>query len=464
MHFVVSASTLLVLVCAFLAQTIGSTAAAVTQTTCKSLCGLEKESIGYITIPNRVDTHYFYWYFESRNKPSSDPLLVWLPGGPGMGGTYGLLAENGPCTVNTNTSTEINAFSWTAQANMVWVDIPANSGFSYSSVAEDDEFTDERVAESVFNFLQGFLKKHQELQGREIFLVGESYGGHIAPSVAHYIWQKQGNHLFAPATSDSIPIKLRGIAIGNPLTDPVETLSHFVDMAENRYNITLVNETQLASMRAAAPVCRDLMVKCQTNTSVCVEAGSYCVSTQWVPVLASHRNPYDIRQECNTSDTNMSACIPRFSSVKAYLDQPEVREYLGVHPSRREWILLNATINGAFFGPPSYPALHSVVDKVSELLNAGLRVLMYVGAADLLCNVYATEATAKKFSWFGAAGFNAAKTRSYSTASGIKNAGSVRSFSLLTFVGIYNAGHMAPGDQPEVALDMITKFIRNEPL
>ncbi|KAK1945589.1 Carboxypeptidase Y [Phytophthora citrophthora] len=458
MRFVRS-STLLVLVCAFLVDAI-----AVTQTTCKALCGLEKQDAGYIKIPNRVDTHYFYWYFESRNKPSSDPLLVWLPGGPGIGGTYGLLAENGPCTVNSNTSTEINKFSWTAEANMVWVDIPANAGFSYSSIAEDDEFNDDRVSESVFNFLQGFLKKHQELQGREVFLVGESYGGHIVPSVAHYIWKKQGNHLFSPATSDSIPIKLRGIALGNPLTDPVETLSHFVDMAENRYNITLVNETQLASMRAAAPVCRDLMVKCQTNTSVCVEAGSYCVSTQWVPVLASHRNPYDIRQECNTSDTNMSACIPRVPPVKAYLDLPEVREFLGVHPSRREWILLNATINGAFFGPPSYPALQSVADKVSELLNAGVRVLMYVGDADLLCNVYATEAIAKKLNWFGAAGFNAAKVHPYSTTSGIKNAGSVRSFSSLTLVDIYNAGHMAPGDQPQVALDMITKFIRNDPL
>ncbi|KAG1701023.1 hypothetical protein DVH05_011267 [Phytophthora capsici] len=458
MHFVVSLSTLLVLTCTFLVNTIESTAA-VTQTTCKALCGHEKQDAGYIKIPNRVDTHYFYWYFESRNKPSSDPLLVWLPGGPGIGGTYGLLAENGPCTVNSDLSTEISAFSWTAEANMVWVDIPANAGFSYSSVAEDDEFNDERVSESVFNFLQGFLIKHKELQGRQVFIVGESYGGHIVPSVAHYIWKKQ-----SPLLPDSIPIKVRGIALGNPLTDPVETLSHFVDMAENRYNITLVNETQLATMRAAAPVCRDLMAKCQTNTSVCEEAGSYCISTQWVPMLASHRNPYDIRQECNTSDTNMSACIPRVPPVKAYLDLPQVREYLGVHPSRREWILLNATINGAFFGSPSYPALQSVADKVSELLNAGLRVLMYVGDADLLCNVYASEATANKLKWFGAAGFNAAESRSYSTSSGIKNAGSVRSFSSLTLVDIYNAGHMAPGDQPQVTLDMITKFIRNEPL
>ncbi|KAG2788205.1 hypothetical protein Pcac1_g2481 [Phytophthora cactorum] len=428
------------------------------------VCKLEKQDAGYIDLPNRVDSHYFYWYFESRNEPSTDPLLVWLPGGPGMGGTYGLLAENGPFSINADLSTKLNRFSWTTQANMVWVDIPVNSGFSYSTVAEDDEFTDERVTESVFLFLQGFLKKHHELQGRELFLVGESYGGHFVPSVAHYIWKKQGEHLFYPASPDSIPINLRGIAIGNALTDPVETFAHFVDMADNPYNVTLVNETQLAAMQAASPVCRSLMTECQTNTSRCAEAGSFCISTQWTPPLRELWNPYDIRQKCDTALTNMSACMPKVPTTKGYLDLPKVREFLGVHPIRPEWIQLNATINFGFFGPPTFSGLLSVGDKVADLLNAGLRVLMYVGDADLLCNFYAIEATAKKLNWFGAAGFNAAKTRPYSTVSGITDAGTVRSFSHLTYVKIHNAGHMAPGDQPEVALDMISKFIGEKTL
>ncbi|RLN80356.1 hypothetical protein BBJ28_00012615 [Nothophytophthora sp. Chile5] len=347
---------------------------------------------------------------------------------------------------------------------MVWLDIPVNSGFSYSTVEEDDEFTEERVDESVFWFLQGFMEKHPELQGREVFLVGESMGGHYVPAVAHYIWQQQHEHLFTPGCSDVISINLKGIAMGNGYTDPTEVDSKFGHMVVNNLNITLANETQLEAIRDAAPQCEQLMNECQANLTLCPNADTVCTGALLSPLLEAHRNPYDIRQECNSSNLDVIECLLKVPNLKAYLDSPGLRDFLGVNPDLGEWKMYNATVNSAFFAAPTYSAYISVAPLVSELLEVGVRVLMYAGDADLMCNVYATEATAEKLQWSGAAGFNASQSLSYTTESGIADAGRVRSYSRLTFVEVHNAGHMVPGDQPEVALDMITKFTRNEML
>ncbi|PWY91636.1 alpha/beta-hydrolase [Aspergillus sclerotioniger CBS 115572] len=43
--------------------------------------------------------HLFFWYFESQNNPASDPLTLWMTGGPGGSSMIGLFEEVGPCLV-----------------------------------------------------------------------------------------------------------------------------------------------------------------------------------------------------------------------------------------------------------------------------------------------------------------------------------------------------------------------------
>jgi carboxypeptidase C (cathepsin A) len=49
---------------------------------------------GYIDVTETKSLHYVF--IESLDKPASDPLIVWLQGGPGCSSMYGLLMESGP--------------------------------------------------------------------------------------------------------------------------------------------------------------------------------------------------------------------------------------------------------------------------------------------------------------------------------------------------------------------------------
>ena len=53
----------------------------------------------------------FYWFFESRQTPEKDPLVVWLTGGPGCSSMLALLTENGPFLIpEGKTEPEINKY------------------------------------------------------------------------------------------------------------------------------------------------------------------------------------------------------------------------------------------------------------------------------------------------------------------------------------------------------------------
>jgi len=55
--------------------------------------GPDPSSAGYIKVPSTHDTHLFYWLFPSRSQPESDPVVLWLTGGPGCSSELALLVE-----------------------------------------------------------------------------------------------------------------------------------------------------------------------------------------------------------------------------------------------------------------------------------------------------------------------------------------------------------------------------------
>jgi len=109
---------------------------------CETTPGVKSYS-GYVHLPpgllndgdgdaQEYPINTFFWFFEARKDPEHAPLAIWLNGGPGASSMMGLLGENGPCFVAEDSkSTYLNPWSWNNEVNMLYLDQPAQVGFSY---------------------------------------------------------------------------------------------------------------------------------------------------------------------------------------------------------------------------------------------------------------------------------------------------------------------------------------------
>ncbi|TMW66300.1 hypothetical protein Poli38472_004065 [Pythium oligandrum] len=412
------------------------------------LCDITKQEAGYVKLTNKKDNHYFYWYFESRSDPAMDPFVIWLQGGPGCSSLVGLLTENGPCQVNDDLTTSINPFSWTQNANVLWLDQPTNVGFSYSTAAEDQDQDQDDVSNNFYEFLQKFLDKHPELEGRPLFITGESFAGHFIPAVAHKIWQESTKNGTSTAR-----INLQGIAIGNGWTNPLIQVEHALDMINNSYDVSLLSENEYNEAKQMVPQCLALI---EEERGLDVIQECLLVIT---PYSSSGRNPSDIRQPC-ASRNDPTQCYD-YQHISAFLNSALIKHSLNV-PQDLAWTLCKGSVSQPFFASGDY--LKSYARYIEDLLDdSSIRVLFYVGDADTVCNWYGIKAMITALDWKHTEDFNTADERMFTTSNGSVDAGTVKSFNnQLTFLRVFNAGHMVPYDQPAVALEILTKFLANQ--
>lgn len=238
-------------------------------------------------------------------------------------------------------------------------------------------------------------------------------------------------------------------------------------MADNAYNISFLNASQIAQMKEDNLVCVEMNRQCRQNPSngtICMDEQVYSFEKHLLPFYAAGRNPYDIREEC---DLEADPLCEGDTHLEAFLGLESVRRYLNVHPSK-QWEMTNAQVNTDFIESGDNAQLSQLL--VADLLNDGVRVLVYNGDADLMVNWQSSDAWTKVLAWKGKDGFNAAQERHFLAADAALagapavDAGVVRSFENFAFLRVFNSGHMVPKNQPAIALDMLNKFLDGEEL
>jgi carboxypeptidase C (cathepsin A) len=77
---------------------------------------------GYALVNASAGSNLFYLLFESQNNPKTDPVVLWLTGGPGCSSELAVLFENGPWTVASGGGSLVaNPYSWNNNATIIYV-------------------------------------------------------------------------------------------------------------------------------------------------------------------------------------------------------------------------------------------------------------------------------------------------------------------------------------------------------
>lgn len=84
---------------------------------------------------------------------------------------------------------------------------------------------------------------------------------------------------------------------------------------------------------------------------------------------------------------------------------------------------------------------------IPETLAAGVRVLIYAGDQDFICNWVGNQRWVRDMDWAGKEEFNKSPLKQWIPTTMNKAAGEFQSARGLTFMRVYEAGHMVPMDQ-----------------
>ena len=121
----------------------------------------------HIEVTPEHNGNIFFWLFHNKHIANKQRTVIWLNGGPGCSSEDGALMEIGPYRLKDDQTLEYNDGSWTEFANVLFVDNPVGTGFSYvdsnAYVTELDQMADQFVV-----FLEEFFALFPEYQHDDV--------------------------------------------------------------------------------------------------------------------------------------------------------------------------------------------------------------------------------------------------------------------------------------------------------
>lgn len=361
---------------------------------------------------------------------------------------FGFFQETGPCTVvpgsNDSWTTEPNMYGWDRSSNMIFIDQPDQTGFSYDVLVNGSldlttgnisyppsdvpsgqapysflngtfssgnpnatANTSQIAAQATWHFLQTWLATFPQynpgssanassISPAGIHLFTESYGGQYAPILANYLEQQNALRKSGVLPASTLEIRLKTVGIINGLVDDlIQAYYAPVFAYNNTYGIQAISQTdELNSLQQYQQKCLPAVNTCR-NTARVTDPSSlganYTTDLTCVNALAqcnnvseayfySGRDVYDIRIQTPAPGPP--------EAYQEYLNTAAVQAAIGASVNYTE---SNPVVQSAFIATGDEVRGMSLYD-LAGLLRSGVHVAFIYGDADWICNWLGGEA------------------------------------------------------------------------
>jgi serine carboxypeptidase 1 len=403
------------------------------------------EQWGYSNV--RTDAYMFWWLYSKPNI-TNRPLIIWLQGGPGASSTgFGNFNELGPVDVEQHARNT----TWLNRADLLFIDNPVGTGFSYVNNGAYTTNIDE-IAADLLNWAKSWFKTHPTYQRAPLFIFSESYGGKMAAAFAQVLQQaiKKG----------TVKANLKGVALGDSWISPIDYVNTW---GQYLYAFSLIGKQSLTELQTQAQICQD-----------------YVTQQQWHDATSCWSAMESVVEQ-NTDNVNFYNVLEREGGdgwqqvtshkIRQYLKHVKhhrsndplddlmngaVREKLGIIPANVTW---GGQSQGVFTAQWN-DFMKPVIDIVDDLLNKGeIQVIVYNGQLDLICDSIGTEQWVSRLQWADLPAFDASRHLAIRrTDAPSQTALFYKNYKTLTFYWIMRAGHMAPSDSPN-AMDILLQRV-----
>ncbi|KAJ7291523.1 alpha/beta-hydrolase [Mycena rebaudengoi] len=422
---------------------------------CETTPGVHQMS-GYIDIGQNMSM--WFWFFASRTSPETAPFTLWINGGPGCASEIALFQENGPCTVNPDKrTTTLNPYSWNSVSNMIYIDQPIGTGFSYGTATANSTPT---AAPQFWKAFQILFESGEfsQYKSREFIFTSESYGGHYGPAYVTYFDQQ--NAAIEAGTISGVPIVVSALMVNNPWIEPLIQNLAYITFATNAPGYgQLQNDTVLHAMNESyfgPNGCKDQTEACYAAGSssesdeICMNADNLCFDELTLPAFGD-RDGSDLRQKKNSP----TPFPPEY--YVDYLALPEIIARIGAESKYQRCA---SSVSG-MFGRTGDDG-RTWLPELGALANSKLKILFWAGDADINCNWLGVHASVSAMDWYGKERLAHAPFTNM-TINGIPVA-AIQNVDNFSFARVYEAGHLVPAFQPAASLEILKQVIQLQPL